>query len=972
MRSDQRQNPWPLMMVMAFLFMASVIAPHGPGRRRADRDRASSKSGAVAQRSSRVRPSRKNLAKAQVKRPNVVSESPGDKAKVAKTSTTTQASKPERLAITLAGKSIFYSSRMPGCEEFANVAGAPPVEPMSAALDFDDVCDHHEDYFGPAPLRTTETSMPSGWLGSFASYCLEQCRENGVWTQARERIWDLAMSGPAPTAPSNATASWAACYPCIAREASPCTAPAIPSAIQPRDDGAERTPGLATYPFGDPFEIHRLIPCYGIESPRPVLAPPVAITPPERPADPASAPRSLRPWSSPWGLWLTDMVPFLAVGQSSEAPPSANQAPVDPATADPSTDLDSASEEPASDESSSNDSPATDEPSGRNPKPPPPSASILEGPQALLGRLNRLMCECEVHDWATRSADAIQKLIALSPADSANSSAILADLEALADESCPLLASLPDGPAAIEAHRARHSLARRISLWRLQISAQSGFETNWANTLGPGLAPYLSIEPITPNAGASLSSKRFEAPELALGQLAVELEKFESTGLPSHARRVALAAAKISANSPMDGPKTQAWLEQNYRNANLRVSFSPEFANRFLPHSAIEQGQIRERVLGVPTTGASTTDTALALRFLPDTAGWRFELAAKGAVRARTWSLQWPAALASRSRATFDARKEFRLSPSGLDLTPAVSSAQNASRLTRVRTEFEALPIIGPVLDSFVRMQYDESRSRASREAESKIERKAQRRLDEEFERQSKRGMQRLDKVVVTPLKRLELAPQILEMQSTPDRVSARCRLASLEQLGAHTPRPKAPADCWASLQIHQSAVNNSIEALGLDGREFTIPELHALLVDRLGFQIPAPESARKDVRFKFAKRNAVRVQFREDRMELTLALAELRTKDQKWRRFQVTVSYRPDYKAREPRLIRGETIELAGSGVAGQPQILLRGVFSRMFPADGEIDLSGGAFARDPRLASLRMTQFDCVDGWIGLAIGR
>ena len=70
----------------------------------------------------------------------------------------------------------------------------------------------------------------------------------------------------------------------------------------------------------------------------------------------------------------------------------------------------------------------------------------------------------------------------------------------------------------------------------------------------------------------------------------------------------------------------------------------------------------------------------------------------------------------------------------------------------------------------------------------------------------------------------VELTP--IELSTTDQRVIARLRVAGHEQLAGHTPRPRAPADSLASVQLHESALTNAALSLGLDGKRLTAQEL--------------------------------------------------------------------------------------------------------------------------------------------------
>src|SRR5262249_37618059 len=139
----------------------------------------------------------------------------------------------------------------------------------------------------------------------------------------------------------------------------------------------------------------------------------------------------------------------------------------------------------------------------------------------------------------------------------------------------------------------------------------------------------------------------------------------------------------------------------------------------------------------------------------------------------------------------------------------------------------------------------------------------------------------------------LDLAP--VSFSTTAERITARMRLASPGQLGAHTPRPKAPSDAWFSLQLHQSALNNCLEQLDLSGRQFTLPELFAWLAKKLDKpEMVEQEELPEDVRVTFAQENAVRLSCQADHVEVTFRIAELRQARRVWRDFSVKAHYVP------------------------------------------------------------------------------
>ena len=202
---------------------------------------------------------------------------------------------------------------------------------------------------------------------------------------------------------------------------------------------------------------------------------------------------------------------------------------------------------------------------------------------------------------------------------------------------------------------------------------------------------------------------------------------------------------------------------------------------------------------------------------------------------------------------------------------------------------------------------------------------RVQEELDATVESKLKLANQQFQSRVLEPLKGLSLEPAVAAMHTNEERVTVRMRVAADEQLAACTPRPQALADSLASLQVHQSLLNNVVQRLELDGRSFTLPDLqrhlaHALSLDPKNFSEEYP----RDMRIEFA-RDAVQVRFVNGRVEITLTVAELRKRPSSWRDFKVRVYYKPVRRGMDLRFVRDGTVQLWGERFGAQPQIALR-----------------------------------------------
>jgi hypothetical protein len=451
------------------------------------------------------------------------------------------------------------------------------------------------------------------------------------------------------------------------------------------------------------------------------------------------------------------------------------------------------------------------------------------------------------------------------------------------------------------------------------------------------------------------------------------VEQFEHSGLPSDAALLADDVRSLNWSGRKPAERLASQLDAHYRNANLRVAVAGELINRLVPQPGRSDAPVRDTVVNVPVRGHSSTLTELSVRLVPDPRRIRFGLEANGVVDSNTVSTSGPATFRNTGQSTFLVRKLFVLGPRGLNVWPAIAEAENNySYLVGLETDYDRVPLVGSLVRNIARNQHDELRGVARRETEQKVAVRALNELDSEVQKRLVDAGQKLEDNQVARLRRLGLELVPISLATTEERATARARLSSGVQLGAHTPRPRAPSDSWLSLQVHQSALNNGLAQLDLEGQTFELPALFAQLADKLARpDLANQEDLPEDVRMTFADKDAVRVQCTDGRVEVTFALAELRHAGSVWRNFSVRTSYVPKAVGLSPRFVRDpdDTIHLDGRSLRGKIAFKLRAIFSKVLSSNRELKLLDDTLTGDERLRDLQVTQFGVEDGWIALA---
>ena len=338
-----------------------------------------------------------------------------------------------------------------------------------------------------------------------------------------------------------------------------------------------------------------------------------------------------------------------------------------------------------------------------------------------------------------------------------------------------------------------------------------------------------------------------------------DIETYERTSLPSDAYRLALDYQNLTL-SPIETRRQLAGrVDCHYRNRNLRIAVTEELINKLIPEREPERAEVDETVLGYPVRGESIMSTEVAVRMLPDPARVRIALEVKGAISAATTADAGPAQFHSHSQSYYVARKPLEIDMNGVSVWPVEVGVDNQTQLRGVSTPLDGIPLLGAVARGVAKSQSEQSRSAAAEEVKQKIADQARERIDAEARTRLTEFVARMNQRVFDPLNSLSLDPQMISGETTEKRFTMQLRLAGEDQLGGHTPRPEAPADSLASVQVHESAINNAIGRLQLNGRTFTLPELSKHVAARLNRPAPweiNPDYA--DVKITFAEKDAV------------------------------------------------------------------------------------------------------------------
>ena len=512
-------------------------------------------------------------------------------------------------------------------------------------------------------------------------------------------------------------------------------------------------------------------------------------------------------------------------------------------------------------------------------------------------------------------------------------------------------------------------------------NAASALDTATTRQIAQGILGRLEYARLSPAQRRFLEQPAFQAYSRELKHLAAEpvdyrglmhqLEDYETRGLTESAHWVARAQQNLRWSHQEPVVRLGREVDAYYRNANFRVAVSADMLRRLMPEPHSREEPIDEHILGIRTRGRSESLTRVHVGFQPSDSSWQLRLLANGQVASLTTASQGPATFYTRGRSEFQAEKPITIDGGGIRWGQTDVWVDSDTALAGLRTDADNVPLLGDIVQNIATRQYRSRTPAAEREAKQLLAHRVRTMLDQEVEKSIQELQDKFRTHFYRPLYHLALNPVALEMRTTEARVIARYRLAGPHQLGAHTPRPLAPADSVLSVQMHESSLNNLIEQLGWQGRRMPLRDVYCELAQLFGLpDIQPPDDLPEDVIVRFAKRNPLRLAFEDGRVRITLGLAELSQGRHRWRNFVVRVHYQPVPEDPQVDLVRDQYVELMGRLRLGD-QIALRGIFSRVFSREKPIRFITRYLKDDPRMHGLALTRMEIGDGWLAVAIG-
>ncbi len=587
----------------------------------------------------------------------------------------------------------------------------------------------------------------------------------------------------------------------------------------------------------------------------------------------------------------------------------------------------------------------------------------LPRPTTLVDQIAPLSSEPLAAVWAHEALAVLAMLERQSLAGGADERQFVEHLARLSQSAWHLADSLTDEGLAVRLRQASLAIWRRAECWNAAAGLLQPRLDHIA--LATNTNSVLKAHPVSLRAASPPTFGRAEIVDLL-----ASVERYEATHDSHDARAIARAIGELRATGESGQQRLAAALDDTYRNANLRISLSKEFLELWLPQQSSRREQVADRIVGTPVRGRADVTTTPGLQFIPNAEAWQVVLQAEGSVVSSTMARRGNVVVTSSGNSHYEASQQLLLDGDGIRRGEVVANASSRSHFLRASSSYDLFPIVRGIIHNQARDRFAATRQRARREIEVKTEQRVRTQFESKVAQALEEAETRWRNEVASRLMTGGIELETVEFQTTESRLISRARLLEFDQLTSHTPRPRAPHDSLASLQIHESALRGLAATLQLDGARFTSEELTAWLSRHLGQSLATNTAEREESAIiRFAHDRAVDVALRDGQLELTLNIYELTVRDILVRDFKVHTYYTPRVDGLHLVFERTEGPYFEGA-LRNRERMQLNTIFNKNQQRGEPLEL-GGKLLGDLRLAGLAITQLVIDDGWLGIALG-
>ncbi len=417
-------------------------------------------------------------------------------------------------------------------------------------------------------------------------------------------------------------------------------------------------------------------------------------------------------------------------------------------------------------------------------------------------------------------------------------------------------------------------------------------------------------------------------------------------------------------------------IETHYRNANIRLAFSERLINRLLPKLPEIEQPVDQNFKGARVLGQSRVSNQLRVNLIPDDSQIQLNLETRGDVQSDTVANTKIFRVTNLGRANFEVFQNIIINEEGIE---AVGDPYARSKANQLVVAVESGLDNHPILGGLARKIAKNNLKRDASETDRMYKRTVESSVEEQMRTQVSEQLQTVRELAYTklfqPLFGMDLEPEPKQLATTEDQMVVRYRIGGRDQMAANTARPPDGAGSLMSFQLHQSAVNNAISRIGLNGRQFTVDELTEHLRGFVGAEGSAEPQAKSDQHAEvgFAYFDPILVEFQEDQLRVTLNLKSLKIgeKGKVWKNVSLTAAYRFVRDGMKIQLQQNDDgTRIRGKRLKFGDKAAISTVMKVLFKKEYSVASLPDKIAQRIDTSQLEISQLSVSDGWLAVSV--
>lgn len=319
----------------------------------------------------------------------------------------------------------------------------------------------------------------------------------------------------------------------------------------------------------------------------------------------------------------------------------------------------------------------------------------------------------------------------------------------------------------------------------------------------------------------------------AVGELISAVIRYEDTSVSADAEEVREVWRKLNDNSDVMSLIRPVLMDQ-YFNYNVHITVSEQLLARLIQDYRTDNGTIAECILGAWVTGQQSTQANVTADIKRSTTHAHFVVKLNGQTNSSTRGRRKPATIFTRGNHFFNIVSPVYFDGRSMTSGGSTMHVNTNNRTVGVQTDLDWIPIIGHVARKIAWKKALESRGRSESIAAQKLAGRALPEFERELNQKFADANTSIRNELLGGLDRKGVGPDSISSRSSETHLAVSSRTIGTSRLGG-SPQPFAPLPpTGLGFQIHESAVNNVIDGLELNGRSIREDEFTSVMEESL------------------------------------------------------------------------------------------------------------------------------------------